>query len=45
LIDLDHELHIYIGNVQADERFAGLDGIPDLGKLFGGHLEEFFIFL
>jgi hypothetical protein len=31
--DLGHELVTYIDNVRADERFANLDGIADLGKL------------
>ena len=33
LMDLDHELRIYIDNVRADERFVDLDGSADLAKL------------
>ena len=33
LMDLGHELRIYIDNVRADERFVELDGIADLAKL------------
>jgi hypothetical protein len=33
LMDLGHELRIYIDNVQADERFADLEGIADLAKM------------
>ena len=32
LMDLGHELRIYIDNVRADQRFANLDGIADLAK-------------
>ena len=32
LMDLGHELRIYIDNVRADQRFANLDGIADLSK-------------
>ena len=33
LMDLGHELRIYIDNVRADERFVDLNGIADLAKL------------
>ena len=33
LMDLGHELRIFIDNVRADQRFANLDGIADLAKV------------
>ena len=33
LMDLGHELRIYIDNVRADDRFVDLDGIANLSKL------------
>ena len=36
LIYLVHELWIYIHNVQADQRFANLDGMDDLSKVLVG---------
>ena len=32
LMNLGHELWIFIDNVRADQRFANLDGIADLAK-------------